>query len=112
VPQRKRIVTVPSDEVQGEGSVVTVARFTVGEWEDFQKRAGEEGADMWALEAEALATHLVAWNWVDDQGVPLLMPDADNLDRSKLLTRDETQFLVNAILGQVGEQETKNSDSN
>lgn len=112
MPERKRISTVPSPDVQGDDSWVKVAQFTVGEYTDLQERGEQEGADMWALEADALSTHVIDWNWVDDDGKPMPLPTPKNPAPLKLLTRDETLFLVNALIGGITKEALKNSNSN
>ena len=103
--ERKRVRKIPSDEIQGEGSWVVVARITVGEIRTKQKAGRKKGADIFGLTMDILKTHVLEWNWVDDDGEPLPQPkdDPDVIDQ---LVEFETVFLANHITG--SEADAKN----
>ncbi|MDY6957629.1 MAG: hypothetical protein SVK08_00595 [Halobacteriota archaeon] len=48
---------------------------------------------------EELASHLVGWNWTDNNGDPLPQPHK-NPEAIKLLTEDELLWLVSAVRGE------------
>lgn len=115
MPKRKRIRKLASDEIQGEGSWVLVARMTVAEIRESRKRfraareAQKKGVtpdlDVFELSVHALKTHVLEWNWVDDKGNPFPQPreDPSVIDR---LAEFETIFLSNCIVG--SEEQAKN----
>lgn len=106
MPERKTAkVRVASDEVQGEGSWVEVRRMKWGEIKSLSKKqreikaGGDETADM-AIEVsdELLAEHVLAWNWVGEDGEPLPQPHR-NVAAMDDLTDEEFSFLADAIAG-------------
>lgn len=101
MPERKSTRKVNSQEVQGDDSFVVLHRITVGErraLESAQSQAEAKGEkfDVEQYGIDVLTRHLVAWNWVNDAGDPLPLPNADAtvIDR---LTDEELKFLVNAF---------------
>jgi len=90
---------VPSDAIQGEGSFVRVRAVLYGE----SKRLAVEvealnQAEKVQLNERLIMEHIIAWNWVDDEGQPLPLPSEDSsvLDR---LTGQEMAFLGEALSG-------------
>ena len=104
-PKRKRVRQIPSTEVQGEGSWVIVAMMTVAEIRESRKASKAKGADRFELSVAVLKSHVMEWNWVDDDGNPLPQPkdDPSVIDR---LVEFETVFLGTAIAG--SDNDTKN----
>ncbi len=98
--QRQAIYTIKSDAVQGEGSYVKMRAILYGEAKRLRRdiEGMDDDAKMAANEA-LLISHVVAWDWVDDEGQPLPIPKDDPavLDR---LTAQELAFLGEAISGE------------
>lgn len=105
MPRRKRIQKFPSDEVQGKGSWALVAKLTVTEMRAARNLGQEEDFDAFELGVSLIATHVREWNWVDDEGNPMLQPK-DNPEIVESLTDDEIEFLGKCIQG--SEQDAKN----
>ena len=130
MPKRLSSRTVKSDEVQGEGSEVTLTGLKVYEMKE-QRLAAEEAKnkataynkqlrkhkklqeanpDLDDLDPyttkynvmdagiETLKKHILAWNWVDDDGEPLPQPQEDS-DVFDKLTDDEVAFLIDHMMG-------------
>lgn len=104
-PKRKRIVRYPSDEVQGEGSWVLVARLTVAEMREVRKQQKAKDADLFELGVALMKSHVKEWNWVDDEGEPLPFPK-DQPEIIEDLSDPESAFLSDRIRG--SDAETKN----
>lgn len=131
MPKRQRIQKFLSTEVQGEDSWVRVSPLTVAEmrvnrerrqkdeeaikeWLKAAKLAGEkkqeaperpETVDLFELGLQVLKDHVVEWNWVDDDDVPLpQMPEHPEV--LELLTDTEVGFLGDCIQG--SEEAAKN----
>ena len=97
MPKRQRIVRHKSDKVQGEGSWVCVAQLTVGEMRK-ARQAAAEGGDAFELGVEMLKSHIIEWNWVDDEGNPFLqVPDSPDVVDELIDT--EISFLGVRITG-------------
>ena len=106
MPERKTSkVRVDASAVQGEGAWVDVRRMKWGEIKALSKRqkaikAGGDDATDQAIQIsdDLLAEHVLAWNWVDDDGAPLAQP-LGNVDVIDGLTDEEFEFLADAIAG-------------
>jgi len=124
MPKRRTIIKVACDEVQGEDSWVELRVFTYMEMRErwaFLDRAnppGKEKAegkradlieaeededglpDLTGEEMEQMAKenfdHVLAWNWVDDDGDPLPQPQ-ERPGVLELLNAAETRFLGRAL---------------
>ncbi len=98
---RRRVST---EEVQGEGSYVVVTGVKVREIKALRKTAQDPNFDIFVGGLKLLQEHIVEWNWVDDEGDPLLCPkdDPDVIDE---LTEEEATFLSRIL---TGEEEAKN----
>lgn len=99
--ERLNTFTVPSPEVQGEGSSVTFRRLTYAGLRTLQ--TWPRGTDVDPIQDEArgrafMAERVVKWDWVDEDGTPLPLPktDPDVLDR---LTGPERDFLMSNATG-------------
>lgn len=101
VAQRQNINTFDSEEVQGEGSWVKVRAVPYGEAKANMRRAAEAATDEDRLKLgeQAIASYVVEWNWVGDDGKPLpqIHGDPTVLD---LLTGAEMGFLKECINGE------------
>lgn len=94
MPKRNRIRRFSSVEVQGKDSWVEVAQFTIGEIREAQNSPG----DAFDSGMQVLQSHVIAWNWVDDNDEPL--PQViDDPTILKQLTNAEVQFLSGCIIG-------------
>ncbi len=123
----KRVSTnkVPTVELQGEDSYVIVSAVKTKEIKETRRlslraekaqkevekrrKAGEEVEDLepfdgFAAGLEMIQRHLLEWNWVDDDGVPLPQPKG-NPEVLDELTVKEVTFLANLL---TGEEESKN----
>lgn len=98
MPERKAVRRVETPEAQGDDSWVKVRRFQVGEW--LALTEVDEGNRPEAVKRglELIRTHVVAWNWVDDDGAPLPQPGEDPsvIDR---LTDEEVLCLMRVLQG-------------
>ena len=103
MPKRQHIQHVLSDKVQGKGSWVDFRRMTVGEAKAVRAAAKEHSDperedenEAWAQENSTalMQSHIIDWNWIDEDGNPLPLPsdDATVIDR---LTDLELEFLNN-----------------
>lgn len=113
MPKRMNTRRFVSTEMQGEDSYVVVSRLTVGEAKEIHKiqsaKADDEDANIDDLNAvlPLYAEHIKDWNWVDDDGKPLPLPNKDQtvLDR---LTDAEFAYLGDILAGEVESEEIKN----
>jgi hypothetical protein len=117
--KRQSIYVINSPDIQGEGSWIKVKRVEYGEAKKvnrqlrLMKREKEQaaaGAGNGRSEDEVqdaltayndawIAEHLLDWNWVDDEGVPLPAPSKDPtvLDR---LDVQEMAFIDEVLTGE------------
>ncbi len=120
MPERKNVMTVQSPAVQGEGSWVKLRKLSWAKQQEGQRLLAEAAggtlpsdATSLALTADFLAVNkaftvelllesVIAWNWVDDEGNDLPLPQDDAAIR--LLSADEVQFLVKALQGRADDQ--------
>ena len=127
MPERQGLRTFSTEDVQGEGSWIKLARMTVGEILE-QQRQGEARAN-WRYRLGAFLGRLFRkrppeseitrqflartiryvrdWNWVDDQGQPLPLPAQDRgvLDS---LTAEEMRVITSCVNGERQSEEQKN----
>lgn len=110
-----------SEAVQGEGSFVVMSQLTVKEAKSLfnQSRGtaiGDTGEtqeltakDEQIIEVsfDTIGAHVVAWDWVDDNGDPLPLPK-DDPGAIDLLNIDEVKFLAECL---TGKDKAKNSVS-
>lgn len=92
---RKR---VPSEEVQGEGTWVEVLSLKYGESKALQREvaAATSDAEKALISERLIQRHILAWNWTDDEGTPLL-PPKQKPEVVDELTADEMVFLANCL---------------
>lgn len=107
--KRKSVRRFDTDEVQGEGSYVVMTAFKVKEIRAARQAKREQGDDFDGVEAgvQALRTHLVEWNWVDDNDQPLPKPQ-DEPSVIDDLTSDEAEFLANLLVQGLSETDAGN----
>lgn len=97
--QRKCSVRYPSEEVQGEGSYIALSPMKVKEIRKLRKDSkADEDFDFFEKGLELLATRVLDWNWVDDEGKPLTKPSEDSSIIDEL-TEAEATFIVDKLLG-------------
>lgn len=128
MPKRQSVKRHETDEVQGEGSYVVLTGVKIREirkvrregrkadrakaklaaeiQEDPTRELTEEELKDYEFEGgiSLLASHIIEWNWVDDEGTPLSLPKDDS-EVTDELTNDETEFLMDLLMGS---EETKN----
>lgn len=110
--KRQAIYTIPSADVQGEGSWVKVRAITRGQLVELATLAQrydtlsvEERAQ---VENQLISDLVVDWNWVDDDGNPLPLP-RDHPELIASLPQREVQFLLDAITGETMAKKTSAS---
>lgn len=96
MPTRQTTKRAASDKIQGEGSYVIFKRVTVGEFRSLQNEQGEKSLIEVGL--QLIETHLIDWNWVDDEGKTLPLPSEDPSVIDNLYDEEAT-FLAEALLG-------------
>lgn len=119
--------TFDASSVQGEGAYVKLRSMSVGAVLDQMRQRETEGRllnriarvfrrlfrreSLPSVRTEQfLAERLrfvAAWNWVDDQGQPLPLPQDDPLVLSRL-TQEEIGFIVACLNGERQSEEQKN----
>lgn len=121
MPKRVGVKRHNSQEVQGEGSYVVVtgvkvkeirrirqqtrdaererARHDVLLKEDPLAQVPEVEYDEFESGLALLASHIVDWNWVDDEGDPLPLPKDDPAVVEEL-TNEESEFLIQLLMGE------------
>lgn len=101
MPKRKSVKKHKSDEVQGEGSYVITSGVKVKEIRKIRKLSAEdESFDEFEGGITLLGKHILAWNWVDDDGNPLPVPkDSPETDVIGELTEEEAEWLVGLLIG-------------
>lgn len=116
MPRRSSVVRVKTPKLQGDDSWVQMAALKVREIREYRKLAeekdedGNEVFDAFEGGVDILKAHILAWNWVDDDGNPLdQVPDNPKVVDE--LTNDESLFLSNLLLeGPPDEESPKNSN--
>ena len=105
--KRRRIVRFDSPDIQGEGSWAEVGQLTVKEMRAIDKLKVSDDFDSFDLAIDTIKTHVIAWNWVDDDDKPMpQVPDCPEVVET--LTDYEIEFLGTCIRGPKDE-ELKNS---
>ena len=106
MPQRMSIKRFESPEIQGDDSWIEVSRLTVGEARIINEQQGKDDLDSFEAVLPLYRKHITNWNWVDDDGEPLPLPedDPDVIDR---LTDREFAFVAECLSGG-SEDEQKN----
>lgn len=105
-------VRIDASAVQGEGAYVELRKFTWGEAKAVLQKVNElEQANPTAFidaTEQLLIEHLLSWNWVDDAGALLAVPQTPAALNA--LTSDEIQFLMDTIRAvmRLSEQARKN----
>jgi len=104
MPERKykRFFEVDSSEVQGEGSYVKFCRLTYGEMRPLLERTET------LLTTDLLAASIVEWNWVDDNGDPLPIPNSDPDVMKTVLVHEEINWLTSAYTRAADKANPKN----
>lgn len=103
MPSRQMIRRLPSVDVQGLDSWVSVTKTTFGEAEQLKalakaaQDAGQPLDDMDVFKDMAIK-HIKDWNWVDEDGQPLPLPSKDP-SVIQGMTDDEVTFIRKAIQG-------------
>jgi len=87
-----------TSEVQGEGSYVVLSSLTVKEVRKARKVGRDPECDAFEEGIKLLARHIVAWDWVDDEGKPLPLPK-DSPGVMDELTNEESELLANLLIG-------------
>jgi len=90
-----------SSEVQGDGSFITVTSKI--KWKEIRHlrnlATDETGAvDNLQLGMDTIAKMIIAWNWTDEEGIPLPVP-AENPSILDELTSDEMTWLFENVQG-------------
>ena len=114
--KRQTVKRHETPEIQGEGSYVVVTGIKVRDIrrlrkmvrnEGLQKRnelhrakgePEEEPTDEFEESLKLVAKHVAEWNWVDDDGEPLLVP-IGNPEVMDELTNEEAVFLIELMIG-------------
>jgi len=110
MPKRQSVKKHNSAEVQGEGSFVVTTAVKVKEIRQIRKNAADPDFDDFEGGVALLANHIIEWNWVDDEGKPLPCPKEDPQVVDEL-TNEESEFLVNLLMGNKGEAKNSPSES-
>ena len=109
--QRQNIITFDSASVQGEGSWIKVRMITHGQRKEYVKRYGdiigknandipaERRAEFQTANDDLLVQSVVGWDWVDDNGDPMLLP-SDKPGVIDILTEAEASFIAQAMQGE------------
>lgn len=92
---------IDSAQVQGDGSFVVLRNLTVNEALGF---IGAKNGNAIEIRAGFLASKVVEWNWVDDNGNPLPQPTEETL---RDLTIQEQRWLAEQLFARP-EVEQKN----
>ena len=97
--KRKSVRKVRTGQVHAPNSWVIVSALKVKEIRALRKRAAEDEYDAFEGGLDMLASHILDWNWIDDEDNPLPLPkdDPNVIDE---LTNDESEFLANLLMGQ------------
>lgn len=103
---RKSVKRFETESVQGEGSFVILSSPKVEQILEWQEKAaalkpegkakGLSDAEAIKIGMEMLAEHIIDWDWVDDHGQPLPVPNGD-VDVIAQLTMEETNLLSDLL---------------
>jgi len=108
--QRKQSVRADTANVQGEGSYVVIRRLKGVEAYEYSDASTTlknqpSGAAYWQM-VQCLGRLVVGWNWVDDDGKPLPLPN-DDPAVLEMLSVDEINAIAEATQSMfVNEPET------
>lgn len=104
--ERKSTFKVSSEEIQGVGSYVIFRHMTFGTVLQAMSKSGDKtnSKEEKAFTEKLLKEAVIEWDWVDDNGAPLVLPSA-GLEIESLLT-NEIMWLVSQI---TGKEQSKNS---
>ena len=86
-----------TEEVQGEGSYVVLSSLKVGEVRKLRKQSDGEGDEVLAG-LKMLSTHILEWNWVDDNDKDLPLPKGKIAVMDEL-TNEEVELLSELLIG-------------
>ena len=106
MPKRTSVKRHDASEVQGEGAYVVISGVKVKEIRKIRKLAKTEDFDEFEGGISLLAKHILDWNFVDDEGKPLSIPNVVP-EVIEELTNEESEFLVGLMMG----DSPKNSSS-
>jgi len=110
MPKRQSVKKHDASEVQGEGAWVTTSEVKVKEIRVIRKQSADPEFDDFEGGIALLARHIVAWNWVDDEGKPLPSPKNDPKVMDEL-TNAESEFLVDLLMGEKGSSKNSSTGS-
>jgi hypothetical protein len=96
---RKPNRQVDSAKVQGEGTYVVFRRLLWGEFQELSRRQEAKEITGEQYSSELIARQLADWNWTDESGVTLPVPQTDPsvLER---LTDEEVGWLIDQVNGE------------
>ena len=101
---RKPNRQVDSAEVQGEGSYVVFRRLLWGEFQDLSRRHEAKEITDDQHSSGILGRQVAGWNWTDESGQALPVPQTDPSVLSRL-TDEEVGWLIQQIQVESKEQE-------
>lgn len=105
MPKRQSVKKHDASVVQGEGAFVITTAVKVREIREIRKHASDPEFDDFEGGVALLAKHVIKWNFVDDERNPLPCPKDDPTVIDEL-TNEESEFLVNLLMG--SREESKN----
>jgi len=110
--KRQCFYTANSTEVQGEGSWVQFRYMSLGESKAIHNQHASTADDMQKAKVgfDLLASHIVGWNWVDNNDQPLPLPKDDPSVMDQLL-EPELEFLQRAFSRKEKEKEEEKKAS-
>lgn len=97
MPRRQNRRRVETLSVQGDDSYVVVSLPHVSEIEEVMEQSGDN-LESFKAGSMIIAKHVHEWNWVDDDGGDLPLPNSGN-DNVGLLTTEEFKLLIELMLG-------------
>jgi len=118
--KRTSVLKLDTPKLQGEGSWIKIAGMKVHEIREYRRLSNlepEKGKEDEFVKFDAfeggvdmIKTHVLAWNWVDDNDEPLAqVPDDPSVVDE--LTNEESEFISNVLLyGRPEEEDVKNSE--
>jgi len=104
MPERKfkRYFEVDSSEIQGEGSFVKFRRLNYSEMRPLLDKSET------LLRIDIVAASIVGWNWVDDNGAPIPLPENDPDMMKTVLVQQEINWLIDALTSATEQVNPKN----
>jgi hypothetical protein len=99
MPKRKQSVRADTADAQGEGSYVVIRRLRGTEAYEYSDASAAlkdtpSAATYWQM-VQCLGRLVVGWNWVDDDGEPLPLPN-DDPQVLETLSVDEINAIASA----------------